>query len=310
MKDKILKIKLIYIPFLLLSLGFIAIYTFLHWSLILKLQLFEIDEDLINYLIPFIVVWIPFVVIFKKRIKLLNLRWSKQGLDPLRISIAALATLIATSFAQDYIRTAAGELSQLNSIEQIDKAHLTKYYQFDKIYLVKKWREIYWFSDVEGKRMEDLDFDGYFVTPILSCPADTNKAYFSTWYAIKYHKRINNRLLKPEKDKEWQEFKTHSIEEFEHADLYKLIYFERLGVNLDQKRFLETIQFRNDYDRSFTPIILKPVDEAFELRNNDNLQAIIIFYGILAFAMLLMILIPSFNEVELNKFLSQKKHIL
>jgi len=310
MKDKILKIKLIYIPFLLLSLGFIVIYTFLHWFLILKLQLFEIDEDIINYLIPFSVVWIPFVVIFKKRIKLLNLRWSKQGIDPLRISIAALATLIATSFAQDYIRTAAGELSQLNSVEQIDKTHLTKYYQFDKIYLVKKWREIYWFSDVEGKQMQYLDFDGYFVTPILSSPADTNKVYFSTWYAIKYHKRISNNLLKPEKDKEWQEFKTHSVEEFDHANLYKPIYFKRLGANLDQKRFLETIQFRNDYDHSLTPIILEPVDEAFELRNNDNLQSIIIFYGIPAFAMLFMILIPPFNEEELNRFKSKIRGVI
>jgi len=307
MKDMIQKIKLIYLPFLLLSVGFIITYTFLHWLLILKLELFQINEMFIDFWIPFALPWIPILLVLRKRIKLL--KFKEKARDPhfLYMFVAALAFAIPTIIAQGYIRTATGTLSRLTSCEQIDKTHLTKYYQFDRIYLEKRLRGIYWYTEVSGKHNEYLNFHGYFVLPILSAQADTNKRYYSTWYGTEYRKQISNRLDESEKEIEFKNFKNDSREKFHNENLYNVIYFDRIGANEEHKWLHKAVEVTNNYDHTIDPIILKPVKEPFEQRNGSKFGWIFGSFGIAGFILFLMVLFPSVNSKELNKFLSDEK---
>ena len=60
------------------------------------------------------------------------------------------------------------------------------------------------------------------------------------------------------------------------------------------------------YDKSISPIVLKPVHEAYELRNGKKFGWIFKSFAIGGLIWLIMIIIPSFNESALKKFLSGK----
>jgi membrane associated rhomboid family serine protease len=145
------------------------------------------------------------------------------------------------------------------------------------------------------------------VLPVLTTQADTNKRYFSTWYGIEYRKQISNRLDESEKEGSFRRFKNDTREKFQNLNLYKLIYFDRLGSNDEHKGLLKAVEVTNNYDLSIDPIILKPVDEPFEKRNGSKLGWIFGSFGIAAFTCFLMILVPSVNSKELNKFLHGEK---
>jgi rhomboid protease GluP len=307
MKDLIQKCKLIYLPFLITAIGFVISYTFLHWLLILKFELFHIDEMFIDFWIPFCLPWIPILLYLRKRIKLL--KFKEKARDPhfFYMFIAAIAIAVPTIIAQGYIRTASGQLSKLDKAEQIDNSHLTKYYQFDKLYLDKRFTGIYWFVDISGKHNETMNFHGFFTLPIMSIDSDTSKRYFKAWYGIEYKDNISNRLDQSEKEIEYQKFQKRIISEYNNTNLYRFVYFDRIGSNDQHKGLIEAVKVANNYDHSIEPIILKPIDEPFENRNGNKFGWIFGSFGIAGFIWLLMILFPSLNETELKKFLSGYK---
>jgi membrane associated rhomboid family serine protease len=307
MKDLIQKLKLIYLPFLITAIGLVISYTFLHWLLILKLELFHINEKVIDFWIPFCLPWIPILLFLRKRIKLL--KFSEKARDPhfLYMIVAGIAIAVPSIIAQSYIRTASGQMSKLHSAEQINNSHLTKYYQFNKIYLDKRFAGIYWSVDVSGKHNETMNFHGFFALPIMAVDSDTSKRYFKTWYGIEYRDDISNRLDQYEKELEFQKFQKRIYNEFNSTNLYSLIYFDRIGSNDQHKGLLEAVKVANNYDHSIEPIILKPINEPFENRNGSKFGWIFGSFGIAGSIWLLMILFPSFNELELKKFLSGYK---
>ncbi len=62
------KLKLIYVPFLLIALGVAGGYTFLHWLLQIRMHLFPLREDVVNLWIPLALPWIPVLVWLRPRI--------------------------------------------------------------------------------------------------------------------------------------------------------------------------------------------------------------------------------------------------
>ena len=58
MKDKL---RLIYIPFLIIGMSFIGIYTLLNWLLFIKLELFSLREVIKNFGLPILYLGYPFL---------------------------------------------------------------------------------------------------------------------------------------------------------------------------------------------------------------------------------------------------------
>jgi rhomboid protease GluP len=302
MDEFLKKIRLIYWPFLYLSVGFIAIYTLLNWLIIIKLELFRIDEMYTEYWIPVILVWIPILFILRKRIKLLKLTGDNGNLPFLYNFLVAFAFVIPTVIAQGYIKTSTGKLSKLESSKFIDNKSTTKYYQFDKIYLDKRFANKYWYVEVSGKHNEYLNFYCYIALPVMSEPQDTNSRFFSTWYGLEYSDQFSNRLDDSEKEKEYQRFQKRTLAQFNNENIYNFIYFDKLGINERHERLVKSAMLSNCYDHSTDILILKPVNEPFEQRNGSAFGWIFGSYGIAAFFWFLMIFFPSFNTTELNKF--------
>ena len=168
MRDIIKKLRLIYLPFLLIAFLVIFGYTFLNWLVIIKLQLFNVKDFIINYIIPFAITILSVWIWLTLRIRLLNIKNIGNGNLPfLYHLVAVLAITIPTIIFQHYIDAAAGKLTNLDNIEHLNRSELTKYYTFSDYYIDKNHISTHKDVYVSGKHNESLNFCIYVVCPIL-----------------------------------------------------------------------------------------------------------------------------------------------
>ncbi|MEO6358460.1 MAG: rhomboid family intramembrane serine protease [Ferruginibacter sp.] len=162
------KIRLIFIPFLLIATGFICIYTFLHWLLFINANTFKVKEDVLNLWAPFVLAWIPVLLWLRPRVGLLNLKTKKGDSRNFGfLFIATIAVAAPTIVAQFYLETATGKLTPLSYISQVDKQAPTKYYTLQNHFVSKEQKAVKYESAVTGKHNENLDLDIYIACPIF-----------------------------------------------------------------------------------------------------------------------------------------------
>lgn len=162
------RLRLIYLPFLIIAISIIGGYTLLNWLIIIKFQLFQLKDIIVDFIIPFILPWIPILIWLRPRIKFLNLKTKKGGDLPFLYQlIAAFAIAAPTIIAQQYLETATGKLTELTNISQIDKHEATKFYKLKNYYIDKDHISVNKTVDVSGKHNEDLNLRIYIVCPIL-----------------------------------------------------------------------------------------------------------------------------------------------
>jgi len=162
------KLRLIYIPFLIIALSIILGYTYLNWLIMIKLQLFPIKEKFVIYMPPFVISGIAVLIWLRPRIKLLALPIIRtRETDFIYYYIAIIAISVPTIFAQEYMTAATGKLTELENISQIDSHAPTKYYKLENSYIDKK--DIYscYNSTVIGKSENELLLEVYVVCPVL-----------------------------------------------------------------------------------------------------------------------------------------------
>jgi hypothetical protein len=103
------------------------VYTFLHWLLFIKTNLFIVDADIINLFAPMAFIFIGLLIWLRPRLKLLNLEAKKGNRLMGVVMLAWIAMLAPILIAQDYLITATGKLTPMARISQIDSLPKTKY---------------------------------------------------------------------------------------------------------------------------------------------------------------------------------------
>ncbi|WP_184549054.1 rhomboid family protein [Mucilaginibacter sp. FT3.2] len=184
------KLKLIFLPFVFVAIGTIGSYTFLNWLLIIKLNLFALDEDFILFFIPMGLVFVPVFIWLRPRLKLLKFKTKGRG-DPLSgMMMLAWASILASNcIAQTYLEVATGKLTNLDSISEIAKLPKTKYYEVKHFYIDKKQVRVKTNFEISGKHNEDFDMAIYTAIPVFdkqpSSGASGNSAHIMLPDSIK-----------------------------------------------------------------------------------------------------------------------------
>lgn len=213
------KLRLIYKPFVLIAIGFILTYTFLHWVLFIKAGI-PLKEDIVKFWLPFGLPWIPILIWLRPRIKLLHFK-NDNGSFFFQF-MASLAIAIPTIIAQEYLVTATGKLTQLDNIAQISQHDKTKYYSLKNYYIDKQHIAIQNTASVTGKHNENFNMLIYVTMPILESENDTLKSDNKFWLGKKYNERISNRLSDQEKDNKYKVFAEQSQKNLKKQTLKNL----------------------------------------------------------------------------------------
>jgi rhomboid protease GluP len=293
------RIRLIFVPFLIVSIGFIFIYSFLDWLFIMQLEM-PLNEDLVHYWLAVGLSLVPVLIWLRPRIRLLVLKDKKGNLPFLYQFIAIIAIAAPTVIAQDYLVTATGRLTLLQNVSEISNQPLTKYYKLKDHFIDKRHIAVYRRSETSGKNNEYLGFYIDVACPILAGPINYDNAVTpKAWLCYQFSKSISNRLSDEEKELEYKAFDTVSNNEFKEKNFDEFVYLDRIATNDRRKGYLKAI--KSKVSNIEKPIILEAVNAPFEARNGEKLMWIFASFGIGAAVWLLMIIIPKINTVELKK---------
>lgn len=299
------KLRLIYLPFLVMTISFIVLYTFLNWLLFIKTNTFSVKEDIVNFWLPFGLPWIPVLIWLRPRIKLLNLTGGNGNLPFLYQFIAALAMAIPTIVAQGYMEKASGTLTKLETINEINNVEETKYYTLKSFYIDKTNIGVHSSFDVSGKHNENFNMHLYVVLPILGSEVEATNSNCLAWLGIEYSQQISNRLEDKAKEEKYQAFANESQKDFDNKDVNQFVYLDRVGNTDDGDGFKEAVKKSPKYNSNNTSVFLA-VNEPFESRTGSTFAWIFGAFGIAGGIWLTMLLIPKLDESELRRFESGK----
>ena len=319
-----LKARLLILPFFYIYVLFTTIYTFLNWLLIIKLEMLQLDEILVNFIIPIAIIAVLLLIWLSTRIAILNPE--RKGKDK-EIGFFALALVfiaVPCIITQYYIPIKTGKLCKLTKISEIGNLTKSKYYSVSKYYIDKKDNVDFGLITTSGKNNKDLNFFVHIASPIVDDSTLTNciasqsngdsslmiKATFNTWIDKEFSLQTTSYISKAEKDTIYDTLRENSLETYMKSKPESFLYMERLQKGEDYEIFKETINKQEvNYDKTKPLILLKTKKGTYEERAGSMLFWIIATFIIGSIIWPLVIYNTPFNEAKLNKHLygSQKK---
>ena len=299
------KIKFVYLPFLLLSIATLIGYTFLHWLLLIKLELLEIKSIYVELAGPLIVAGIAALFFIRPRLKLLNLQTKKRSWKDFYTLLAGLFLLAPLMTAQYLLETATGELTALTSISAIDKQAHSKYYTIENYYIDKYKIGVHNKFEESGKHNENFDMHIYIALPVFEQASDTaGQMQPLAWLGLEYQKTVSSRLEPEEKEKAFAEFADNCQLDFDKKDLSDFSYLARIDPSDEKDGFLEAIKAQTTY--KINQNLLVAEQEPFENRNGIKVELLLIFLLAGHVLWLIMILIPTVDPAQLQRVQEKK----
>lgn len=294
------KIKIIFIPTLLVWISIVVGYTFLHWLLFIKLDLFGLKEIITNFGVPMVLAGLAAWIIIRPRLRLLNLEAKRGNLRDFYCFILWITLMLPAIIAQEYIVTASGALTTLTSVEAIDSTPPSRFYMLKKYYVDKKAIGIHAAFDVSGKHNQYFNMHLYVAMPILERAEDTVKTTCKAWLGEEYSEQISNNLEPSEKENAYREFATKTQAAFDTTNMSRFTYLTRIGNSDKKEGLLEAI--KKNASKQGSEIILTPVYKPFAERNGSKVFWIFVSSAIGMTVWLIMLMIPKINSNELARF--------
>ena len=271
------KLRLIYLPFLIIAFSVVVIYTFLNWLLFIKNDFFPLKEDMVTFWLPAIVPWIPVLIWLRPRINLL--KFKNDNVSFLYYVVAAFAIAAPTIAAQKYLATASGTLTKVENINQLEKKEATKYYSISKYFIDKTHIGVNNTVNVSGKSNQHLNFVTYVVMPVRANPADSSSEKCLYFLGEKYQKTTSNSLSEKEKDSQYEQFIKDVREEFNSSGFLRIGYFEKMA-NSDDRDGFRTAVSKTKFKSNNTPVIFTAQYGYFAERNGTKLGWTFLALGI------------------------------
>ena len=300
------KITLLFKPFLIALIGLIIGYSFLHWVIFIELEIFPLKKIITNFGIPIVLTGLTAWFFLLPRFKLLNLEAKKGNWRDFYSVILWMILTVPLIITQEYLVSATGKLTELNSVNEINTSELTKYYTIRDYFIDKNTIGVHSSFDVSGKHNNNFNMHIYIALPIFENALDTNDTDIkpSAWLGIEYKETINNRLEENEKEEKYQQFADESQTDFDNTNVSKFIYLDRLGHSDERDGFIEAIEKNPIYEPN--EIILKSVNETFEARNGSKLSWIIGSSLVGSIVWLIMLFIPKIDDQQLKRIKAGK----
>ena len=293
-----IKIKEVYLPFLLVSIGTILFYNLFRWTLDIKLGVLPLKDDLLNFWIPFVLPWIPILIWLRRRIRILNIRGKGDNGYFVYQFVMSFAIAIPIILSQNYIEQASFDLVTINSIYEIKELPKEKYFKINSFQVDKDLGLPHVNVRTSGKHNENLNFYLYVSSPFRNAN--------DVWYGSEYTHRVSNRISDDIKESEYRSFLSKSDLEFDAANFQNVKYFEKLGYSDSRDGFIEAIRETYPDIIEKEQVILIPKSDTFTQRLGNTLPWIFGSFGITALVLLIMIAIPKIDKKELNNFKKDK----
>ena len=293
------RLKILVLPYLLLTLLFIVGYTFLNWFLCIYTKWVAIKEMYIDFIFPLLIVVVLVYYFIRPRLHIIQL---SPGKDSFGIQLLiGISMFVPTAIAQNYIDKATGTLTEVHRISDISKLPESKYYDVDLFYLDTTHVGLYKTSSVSGKYNQELNFQLYIAIPMFNTAKDTNGFDCKYWLGEYYTKRISNSLSPNEKARQANVFLQESERLFKVTNFSNFTYLEKLRKSENLVNYEAAIN-RGFYADSKDVVVFKRQYGPFESRLGTTFQWIFYSWGIGSLIIFLIFLFVKLNPARISKY--------
>ncbi|MBS1586328.1 MAG: rhomboid family intramembrane serine protease [Bacteroidetes bacterium] len=288
------RIRIIFIPYVLISALTIIFYSVLRWWLDIKLQVLPVKEEVLSIGVPIILAIGVSIVFFRRRVKILQPVRGDRFLYLFLIGLAITAPLCIT---QHFIETSAYNIVTAGALKEVTNKN--RYYRLTGYELSKDSAASNFKSSTSGKYSENLNFDLYYAIPI-AWHNETGKV----WYAHSYSKQVSNRISTAAKQEYYDEFIKSSLQDF---------YLLKPGIGVKYFKCLPRSDARDGYcgavraryGDSFKEeelVILEPEYDDFSNRSGNSFSWIFKSLLLGYLGIFLIAVIPKFDREGLGYF--------
>ncbi|MGH1516388.1 rhomboid family intramembrane serine protease [Chryseobacterium sp. JK1] len=259
----------------------------------------SIKKDIIEFWLPFGLPFVPILIWLRPRIKLF--KFKRDDTSFFYQFLACMAIALPTIIAQQYLTTATGKLTRLNTISELSEKEQTAYYSLKHFYIDKKHLALQNTTSVEGRNNERINMLIYVAMPILEKASDTVKTPYRYWLGKRYSEDISMGLSNEEKMRKFKLFAEKSQKEFNATNFNTFSYLEVVGNTNDHDEYnnaLKNIK-QNPYVKN---IIFEAKSGPFETRAGNKGLWILYSFGIGLFIYLIALVFPKFQEDKLKNF--------
>lgn len=300
------RITLLYLPHLVISIGFIGLYSIINWFFIIRLNV-GVDDRLVNVVLPCVFSWIIMMVWFNSAIKAFFSDY-KPLMFFLRL-FTILTFTAPTACFQYYLSFTLGDLTKLDNIKQITEHKKTRYYLLKNHYIDTKNFGVFsqrtHYPKTKYGRGGDEVIDFYVVFPIFvnkhELVHSSPVAWLAKSYSISFRDTASNKNIAELFLELREQFKkdVRTIDQF--------IYLEQAEHSSDFSVFQMATHKSSKYDGN-DEFILYGINKPFEQRAKDIIPGGVILFVFLNG--LWLYLFYEFDEKQLVQFENIKRRKL
>ena len=289
-----IKLKQIFLPFILIGLGTSIVYAAFRYVFDIKLGLLHWEEQYPNYWIPLILPWAPILIWIRPRIRILKHRdWGRSDNYHAIQLLMSLAIGIPTIISQEYLIQASYDQIELNHIQEIHEYPNEKYFHLDQFTFNRDQAVSHITSKITGKGT-NLNLHQYHAIPFRNTDA--------VYIGFHYHESISNGLSDVEKNRSYRAFLQSSTIALDGSNFYASQYFEKLSNSDQLDGYTKAIQISSNHSTGDEVIVLKPVFTSFSERVGNKLPWMIGSYIMGTFIVLLFLLFSKVDSQGLRYY--------
>ena len=241
-------------------------YSIFYWLIFIRLKLVDLNDNIFGFFVPLAISTVLIWFYFRKRLRLLDTT-DKHKEFTLFISWILLTAPVLTF--QFYLDRETGELTHINSVDEILKNKPTMYYSIENSFQHKNKSGLY-VAKVSVDRGNEIGVGCYFTCPLTNTGDSVHNS--DIWIGTMFGDKFSNRVFD---DKERQaklisKFIDTSVALYDKYK-YKTTFLKRLLNSNDRDYYLKAIQQSNQPFDSENIIILKEETGTYESRAGTSL---------------------------------------
>ena len=327
----IIKLRILFIPYVVFCIALILGYTFLNWLLFMNFQIFHLKENIRNYWIPCALPWIPLIFWYRPRIKLLKLR-SEGRRDPASaiMMLAGLAISASLVVTETYFSTASAQVTSLNKVSAINTVSSTRYYTIRNYAADKHYNRCTYTLSDKSNRVQYVIVSLYIVCPLYdpsNFPYEDTSRFFGlsvsdpdnvhdgawrqvndtlgappAWAGFKYSRQISATLTRTEIQGQADAFIRDFWNDFAQSPDTGFTYFDAIPYDDDYIAFRKSARRSPRYKEDSSFKLLIPRTSSFTARNGSLFPWMLGSFGIGSAVLFLIFLLVPLDKKKVARW--------
>ena len=226
--DYLTRLKYLTMTFVAIVIGSTIGLGAFRWVFAIQFHLINESEFFWENLMPIALLWIPVVIWFRPRVKIITFDkdWSYRDPKTVLYFTVWLTSIGMSMNLQEYITTASGKLIQAKNLRDIVDTQDARYYKITNYFIdTDHTGEFVTVEQVSQRHGGGDDVSVYIVAPIIFSPVKEYTDSNTYWIGVRYDRHIDN-TAQQSKAEGTAEFKKSSIADFK-ANSVSIDHFEK-----------------------------------------------------------------------------------